>query len=185
MGISGTNGSGKDTAGKIIADEYGLLFVSVTDLLRDELRKQNLEINRQNMRDLGNKWRREIGPDVLIDKAIEIYEQKASDYKGLVISSLRNPGEAEYIHKLGGTLIWVDADPKIRYERVKKRRRSAEDEKTYEEFLSEEQEEMTSTGDTAALAIGEVKKLCDIFVENNSDNLEALKSDVLVRAETI
>jgi len=33
IGLAGTNGSGKDTVGHILADKHGYLFVSVVELL--------------------------------------------------------------------------------------------------------------------------------------------------------
>lgn len=176
IGISGTNGSGKDTVGQILQEDYGYLFVSVTDILRDELKKEGKKTERENMRELGDKWRREIGLSVLVDKAVEIFNSKKDTYKGLVVASIRNVGEVEHIHELGGIVVWVDADPQVRYRRVTSRRRSSEDEKTFEEFLKEEQDEMHVYGDETTLAVGEVKKLCDISIENNSDEKSVLES---------
>ena len=96
----------------------------------------------------------------------------------MVVASIRNLGEVEHIHKLDGKMVWVDADPEIRYKRVIGRNRSSEDNKTFEEFLKEEQDEMNAYGDEATLAVGEVKKLCDVFIENNSDDKEVFKSTV-------
>jgi dephospho-CoA kinase len=176
IGIAGTNGSGKDTVGQIMQEDYGYLFVSVTDILRGELRRLDKSTRRENMRELSAQWRRESGLAILVDKAVEIYNSQNREYKGLVIASVRNLGEVEHIHELGGALVWVDADSETRYRRVIGRNRSAEDTKTYEEFLKEEKDEMRVSGDEATLAMGEVKKLCDIFIENNSDNKEILKS---------
>lgn len=176
IGISGTNGSGKDSVGQILQESHGYLFISITDILRDELKKEGKSTERENMRGLGDQWRREHGLGVLIDKAIEIYNSKKDGYKGLAIASIRNVGEVEHIHELGGMMMWVDAEPEIRYKRAIGRNRSAEDTKTYEQFLQEEQDEMHVYGDEAGLAVGEVKKLCDISIENNSDDKEILKS---------
>ncbi len=178
IGLSGTNGSGKDTVGQILQEEYGYLFVSLTDILRDELIKQGKSTARENMRELSARMRKESGLGVLIDKAVEILDSKNEDYKGLVMASIRNVGEVEHIHELGGLMIWVDADPKIRYQRVTSRKRSSEDEKTFEEFLKEEQDEMRVYGDETTLAVGEVKKLCDETIENNSNNKDLLISTV-------
>ena len=90
-------------------------------------------------------------------------------YKGLAISSLRNPGEADEIHKINGLVIWVDADPKVRYQRIYSRARSAEDKKTFDQFLKEEQDEMHHAGDHHTLSMEGVKERADIFIENNTD----------------
>ena len=81
IGIAGTNGSGKDTVAEILEKNHGFLFVSVTDILRDELRKQNKPVKRENMRGLGDQWRRELGLAVLIDKAIEIYKTQIKNIR--------------------------------------------------------------------------------------------------------
>ncbi|HYF97122.1 MAG TPA: AAA family ATPase [Patescibacteria group bacterium] len=178
VGISGTNGSGKDTVGKILQDEYGFLFVSVTDILRNELIKRGQTPEREYLRELSAEWRRKDGLGILIDKAIKIYESKDNQYNGLVVSSLRNAGEADRVHELGGKVVWVDANPEIRYKRISGRGRGAEDDKTYEEFLGEEQDEMKSSGDETTIAVVEVKKLCDIFLENNTEDINIFKADI-------
>ncbi len=90
---------------------------------------------------------------------------------GLVVASLRNPGEADRVHELGGKVVWVDADPKLRYERVQNafRGRDGEDNKTYEQFLAEEEAEMQTTGDAATLDMGAVKAKSDMTILNESD----------------
>lgn len=163
IGISGTNGSGKDTLGQILAEDYDWLFVSVSDLLRDEARRRNLPIERQNLRKISAEWRREFGLGILMDKAVEVFKAADGKYAGLVISNLRNAGEADEIHQLGGKVVWVDADPKLRYQRVSSRSRSAEDQKTFDQFLKEEEDEMHEGGDAATLSMSAVKAKSDIF----------------------
>lgn len=174
IGIAGTNGSGKDTLGQILADDYGWLFVSGADFLRDEAKRRNLPIEREVLRTISAEWRRRYGLGVLVDKAVEIYKKADGQYRGLVVSPMRNPGEAQYVKDLGGTLVWVDADPKIRYERISKRQRSAEDQKTFKEFLKEEQAEMKPSGDEATLSLSGVKVKADTFLENN-DSLKRFR----------
>jgi len=184
IGLAGTNGSGKDTVGGLLAEEYGYLFISVTELLRDELRRRGLPIIRENTRMVSAEWRRESGLGVLVDKAVEAYNAEPGKYKGVVMASLRNPGEADRIHELGGILVWTDGDPKVRYERIianaHLRGRAGEDDKTYEEFLAEEAAEMykPADGDEASLNGAAVKDKADIFIENNGNDLEALKNQV-------
>lgn len=176
IGIAGTNGSGKDSIGEMLA-EHGWLFVSGSDILRNELKKRGLPIERENLRDLSAQWRRESGLGVLVDKAAQVFEKRggASKYKGWAIASLRNPGEVDRIHELGGKVVWVDAESKIRYERVAARLRGAEDYKTFEQFLAEETAEMKHSGDEATLSLGDVKAKADIFIENNGSDLEEFK----------
>src|ERR1700744_5750368 len=106
IGIGGTNGSGKDTVGHLMADKYGYFFVSVTDILRQELARRGLSPARHHMRELSAEWRREYGLGVLIDKALELYKSQDKGYKGLVMASLRNSGEVDRVHELDGIVLW-------------------------------------------------------------------------------
>lgn len=178
IGISGTNGSGKDSLGEILAKDHGYLFISVADFIREEAKKRGLPIERSVLRKIGAEWRREHGLGVLIDRAVEIYKKSEDKYKGLVVSPMRNLGEAQRVKDLGGTLVWVDADPKVRYGRITNRARSTEDQKTFEEFLTEEQDEMHQSGDAATLSMNDVKKIADVFIENNSNDLEVFKKEI-------
>ncbi len=169
IGVSGTNGSGKDTIGEYLQKEKDFLFVPATDILREEARKRDLPLERENLRAISAEWRRAHGLGFLMDKAVE---QAGEECKGVAIASLRNPGEADRVHELGGTVIWVDADPKIRYERVQNRQRSSEDQKTFEEFMQEEQDEASHSGDEATLNTLAVKAKADICIDNNFSTIE-------------
>lgn len=176
IGVSGTNGSGKDTVGHMLAERHEFLFVSVSDFLREEARKRGLPVEREVLRMISAEWRRDFGLGKLVDLAVDLYNQKPGEYQGLVAIPMRNVGEAKRIHELGGKLVWVDADPKIRYQRIKNRARSAEDDKTYEEFLAEERAEMKQAGDETTLNVAGVKAISDIFIENNGTDIESFKN---------
>lgn len=176
IGLSGTNGSGKDSVGELLQKKHSFLFVSVTDMLRLEAKKRNLPVEREVLRTISAEWRRTFGLGVLVDKAIEYYSEQGGDdkYTGLVIASLRNPGEADRVHELKGAVIWIDADPKIRYERIFSRQRTSEDDKTFEQFLADEKSEMTSTGDEATLSMVDVRDRADSVLINEEGSLEQL-----------
>jgi cytidylate kinase len=184
IGLAGTNGSGKDTVGHILADKYGYLFVSVTDLLRTEAERRSLPVEREVLRTISAEWRREVGLGVLVDKAVAEYEKTGDKYTGLVVSSLRNPGEADRVHELGGTMVWVDADPRVRYDRIQanapNRGRAEEDTKTFEQFQAEETAEMNkpTDGDDANLNMAAVKIRCDIFINNDDTDIAAFQATI-------
>lgn len=182
IGLAGTNGSGKDTVGHILADKHGYLFISVTELLRAEAERRGLPVERKVLRTISAEWRRQSDLGVLVDKAIAEYEKNKGDYVGLVIASLRNPGEADRIHTLGGTMVWVDADPRVRYNRVQanasKRGRAGEDVKTFEQFQAEEAAEMQQSGDNATLNMTAVKARCDLFLQNDSDDIDDFQAAI-------
>jgi dephospho-CoA kinase len=174
VGLAGTNGSGKDTVGQILAEDYGFFVVSATAMLEDELKKRSLEFERENKRKVGNEWRASYGLSAIVDKAIE--QAKTNGADKLVVGSLRHPAEAEKVKELNGIVIWVDADSHVRYERIQENNRGrVEDKKTFEQFLQEEQDEMYSTGDAAEISGAEVKKLADVSIENNGTREELLE----------
>lgn len=184
IGIAGTNGSGKDTVGRILA-EHGYLFVSVTELLRTEALKKGLEPSRENLRRISAGWRRDSGRlGVLVDKALAEYEKVKDKYGGVAIASLRNPGEADRVHELGGTVVWVDAEPRVRYERIQAnaaaRDRAAEDNLTFEQFLADEAVEMKrpAKSDEATIDMSAVKALSDVLIDNTTLDMAALRVKV-------
>lgn len=182
IGIAGTNGAGKDTVGHMLADKHGYLFVSVTDLLRREAERRGLEVNRENLRSISAEWRRQLGLGVLVDKAVAEFEAAGGKYTGVVLASLRNPGEADRVHALGGKVLWVDADPRVRYDRVqaglKERGRASEDAKTFEQFKAEEEVEMKQSGDSATLDMSAVKERADMTAMNNDKPQDEFLKDV-------
>lgn len=183
IGIAGTNGSGKDTVGAFLAEDHGYLFVSVTDVLRAELKRQGFPVDREHLRELSASWRREFGYGVLIDRAMDMFnDQPKGKYKGIAIASLRNPFEVDRVHELGGEVWWLDADPLLRFTRIRSnaamRARAEEDEKTYEEFLAEEKAEMHTEGDEATLNMAAVRDKCDTMMINGGSGLDMLKQEV-------
>lgn len=182
IGIAGTNGSGKDTAGHMLAEKHGYLFVSVTEMLRKEAMRRGLPVEREVLRSISAQWRRELGLGVLVDKTVAEYETNRDKYTGVVVASLRNPGEADRVHALGGTMVWIDADPRVRYDRVQKaiaeRGRAGEDKKTFEQFKAEEAAEMKSSGDSATLDMTAVKNRCDVFSHNDNSGLDKFRKDI-------
>lgn len=174
LGISGSNGSGKDTVSNMLAERHDFYVGSATDMLATELQRRGLTTERENKRELSAEWRRQYGMAAIVDRAVE--EAKAAGYDKVIVGSLRHPGEADRVHELGGKVIWVDADPQVRYQRITSIDRGrVEDKKTFEEFLAEEEAEKQQSGDAATLSTEAVKERSDIFLENSHESIEAFK----------
>lgn len=174
IGIGGTNGSGKDTIAKFLAEEFHFLNASATEMFLGELTKRGWPVDREHKRKLSAEWRREFGLGVIVDRAVAMFNENPEKYRGVAVGSLRNPGEADRIHELNGVMVWVDADPRIRYTRIQKNLHErtgthVEKDKTFEEFLAEEQAEMQHSGDAATLSTAGVKAKADIFIDNGGD----------------
>jgi dephospho-CoA kinase len=193
IGLAGTNGAGKDAVGALLADRHGYFFYSLTELLREECRRRGIPETRENTRMISTEWRRESGNmAVLIDRSMDVFTEAGgfTAYKGFVMSSYRNPGEVDRLHELGGSLLWVDADQRVRYDRIQKnaaaRNRADTDNKTFEQVQQEEYEEMhpPANADGAVLNLAAVKERADIFIANDGDTIDEL-DDALIRALNI
>lgn len=182
IGIGGSNGSGKDTIAKVLQERFGWVFYSTSDALREEAKKRGITVERENLREISRQWREAHGLGILVDKAVEKYhiERGEADDGGVVVGSLRNGGESARVQDIGGVVIWVDADPQVRYKRItsnKREGRSEEDDKTYEEFLAEEEAEMTNP-DPAALSSSDVRDAADFTFANDGDSLDDFMDEV-------
>ena len=142
IGITGTIGAGKGTLVEYLIREKNFVHYSVRGFLMEEIAKRNLPVNRDTMVSVANELREKNSPSYIIDC---LFEQAKWSGKNAVIESIRSVGEVESLRKQKGFLLLaVDADPKIRYERIVKRK-SETDHVSYNEFLQNEQREMTAT----------------------------------------
>ncbi|PID32426.1 hypothetical protein CR970_00530 [Candidatus Saccharibacteria bacterium] len=177
IGLSGSNGSGKDTIGHLLRDQFGWCFAGATEMLVAELEKRGLPTDRKHKANLSAEWRRQYGPAVIVDRGVEQFQ--ASGRGGLIVGSLRHPSEADRVHELGGVMLWVDADSRVRYERITTNDRGrVEDKISYEQFVADEQREMYPEGDSATLHTAAVKERADLFIANNGNDIDAFKDHV-------
>lgn len=184
IGIAGTNGAGKDTLGELLAERIGYKFRSVSDILREELTRQNIPHEREHTRALSTRWAKEHGPAVLSLKTIEAYveEEEREGYNGLAIGSIRRPAEAKAVQDEGGIVFWIDAERRIRYERTQLRGRSVTDVVSFEEWSRQEDIEMTppTDDDGSAMNMAGVRAIADIHIDNNFASFEAYR-DYLIK----
>ena len=138
IGLTGTNGSGKGEAAEFFKG-HGFAYLSLSDLIREELRQKGQEISRDNLIKMGNHLRKTFGADILARRTMEQVRGKT------IIDSIRNPKEVEYLQKQKEfTLLAVDAPPEVRYARVMDRGRD-ESVQTLEQFIAKEKEEMSES----------------------------------------
>ncbi len=171
IGLSGTNGAGKDSAGDLLQRKFGYTFVSVSDFLREEASRRDLPHERKFLSQISREWRSKLGEGALVLKVIEGMD--ATQPNPLVISSIRAKGEVETLHEHGGVVLWIDADPRLRYERITRNSRGrTEDNKTFEEFLNEEKIEMEGLPGSQGLCMQDVKNSSDFIIDNSNSMAE-------------
>lgn len=140
IGLTGFNGGGKDIISEYLKQK-GFTSFSLSDMLREECRKKNIPVTRENLINMGNELRSKYGNGVLGKLALE----KLKKGENAVITSLRHPEEVLELKKNPEfVLVKVLASQRVRFERIKERNRE-DDPKTFEDFLKFEEREFNSS----------------------------------------
>ncbi|OFY67739.1 MAG: hypothetical protein A3H98_07630 [Bacteroidetes bacterium RIFCSPLOWO2_02_FULL_36_8] len=141
IGITGTNGAGKGTLVEFLIKQKGYNHFSVREFLIEEIKKKGLPVNRDSMVIVANELRTKHSPSYIVERLFERAEKLKNN---CIIESLRAVGEVEALKKKEGFLfLAVDADPEIRFKRIRLRD-SETDKIDFTTFLSNEQREMNS-----------------------------------------
>jgi len=169
IGITGTLGAGKGTLVDYLVNQKGFIHYSVREYLIGQIIKQGLPVNRDSMTSVANRLRAQHSPAFIIE---ELYKEAALSGQNAVIESIRTPGEIEFLKKQGNfILVAVDADPKIRYQRISLRA-SETDHVSYQTFIENEKREF-STDDPNKQNLGKCISMADLVL-NNDGNVEDL-----------
>lgn len=184
VGIAGTNGSGKDTLGELLRERHDYEVVSLSDILRAELDVRGQEHTRENLSALSKSIREREGDGAMSASVIANWEQGGTD-QGLCITSIRMPGEAREIQQAGGIVVWVDADPQVRYERIRagNRSRGATDDLSFDEFMEQQAREMTPSEKGGGLNMAAVRELADVHVVNEFSSLDEYRAYLVTTFE--
>ncbi len=142
IGLTGRNAAGKGTVANILQNRL-FEYHSLSDTLRNELKKSGIDESREALTNLGNQLRESRGPGVLAELMID----SITSSRNHIVDSIRSPFEVQSLdreyekHKF--YLLSVDAKPEIRFQRLMKRSRSG-DSTTWDQFLAQESLEESS-----------------------------------------
>ena len=165
IGITGTLGAGKGTIVEYLKEKKNFRHYSVREYLIKEIEKQGLPVNRDSMTDVANRLRSDHHPAYIVE---ELYKQAVKVSENAVIESIRTSGEVDFLREQYNFYLFaVDADPKIRYERIRQRG-SETDHIDFETFLSNEAREMT-TSDPNKQNLSKCIQMADFRFDNNGD----------------
>ena len=177
IGITGTLGAGKGTLVEYLVKHEGFRHFSVRQFLIEEIKRHGLPVNRDSMTNVANTLRKKHHPAYIIEK---LYEKAIRHGGRAIIESIRTPGEIAFLRKQGNFyLLAVDADPKVRFQRIQLRA-SETDRIDFETFLTNEAREMNTT-DPNKQNLSECIRLADFKLTNNGsiDKLQQQLQEVL------
>ena len=174
FGLTGKNASGKGTVAEILKKK-NFTYHSLSDSLRDELKSLKKEETRENLIDIGNELREKGGPGVLADKLMP----KLNSENNHIVDSIRNPLEVISLRKETPLrrffLISIDADSRLRYDRLCSRGRIG-DTDSWEKFVEQEKKE-DNNDDPNKQQLSKTMEMADYNIDN-SGTLEELEAQV-------
>ena len=181
IGLTGKNAAGKGETAKYL-EKNGFISYSLSDIIRDECKERNLLPTRDNMIIVGNDLRTKNSPNYLAVKMNQKIAEGLRNNKNanFAIDSIRSPYEANELKKIKNfKLIGIDADSKLRFQRMLKRDRIG-DAKTFENFLLDEKKENLKNDNGQQL--DNTFAMSDVVVKNEETLSELYKKlDELIK----
>lgn len=164
LGFTGLPACGKGTAAKYYSEKYGAPTFRFSTSMRDLLDRLYLPQSRENMSTISRITREAFGQD-LYAKVMAGDVGKA-DHDIVVVEGIRRMDDVAELKKLPNfKLVAIEADMKIRYERLKVRGENSDDNtKTWEQFQKDHELE-------TEVSIPPVMAQADVVV-NNGGTLE-------------
>tara|TARA_Y100000310_G_scaffold219541_1_gene220936 strand:+ start:1822 stop:2817 length:996 start_codon:yes stop_codon:yes gene_type:complete len=162
IGITGYYSSGKSSVAEYL-EKRSFTHYSLSDEIRKEAKKRKIKPTRENLIKLGNKLRRDFGPNILARRVMK----KIDNSNHHVISSIRNKNEVLALKELDNFILLNITSPiEKRFEWLQKRNREG-DPKTIEELEKKELQEQSENIENQQLHLA--TKLADVTINNNSD----------------
>jgi dephospho-CoA kinase len=171
IGVTGTIGAGKGTLVEYLKGK-GFAHYAVRDFLMEEIESRGLPPDRDSMREVANELRESHGATYLVEAAHARALERGGD---TLIESVRAIREAEFLKGAGALILAVDADRRLRYERILARG-SSTDHVDFDTWVVQEEKELASVDPNEQNVIG-VMGMADGRIENDG-SLEELHAKV-------
>ncbi|KXB05264.1 hypothetical protein AKJ49_01180 [candidate division MSBL1 archaeon SCGC-AAA382A03] len=179
IGVVGLQASGKTRVASILTD-LGASRVRMGDIVWNEVKKRELEVNERNVAKIANELREKNGMGAVAKLCIPVIKEKGKKSEAVVVDGIRGIAEVEEFRKEFGkdfVLLSVEASEKTRYERIKGRKRR-DDIETFEEFKKKDKRERE-------WGIAEAIKEADYKIINEGSLSELKKKVSKIFKETV
>ena len=176
FGLCGQPASGKDTAADFFTAR-GFVHISTGDLLRAEMRKAGIPLDRAHMSEFAAQAKKERGYGYLAELAVAAIKEGGAKSSNAIVSGLRAGLEIDMLRKGFGPafkLLAIDAPIETRYARAKKRDRPGDD-IPFEVFKAQEERERASA--TGAQEVDKVISMADVVIDN-SGSVESMRAQL-------
>jgi dephospho-CoA kinase len=130
IGIAGTIGSGKGTVVAYLKQK-GFKAYSSSGILKEILTERGHPHTREYMADLAEELLASYPGGVLSLSLERARKEGAEDF---VLEAIHRMSEADFVRRMGGKILGVDADMRLRYERTVARSEGEKDAVTFEQF---------------------------------------------------
>lgn len=180
IGLVGPFGSGCSYVANKIVENHGYVYLSLSDVLREEYKKENpkkRKIERKDLQNFGDKIREENGADYLAKVICDrIAQDKTQNY---VVDSIRNPEEINCLRKSFAEffLVGVFAEPELRWGRVKGK--YDEDRRNFDE----DDKRDSNGGVEYGQRVTDSFRMADIILLNNENIVEGNKNEEIFLAK--
>jgi len=178
IGLTGPMCSGKGEVAGILQTK-GFEFTSLSDRIREKALEKGVELNRENLQNLGNELRKTMGNDILARLTLE----KIDMNKSYIIDSIRNIEELRLLKTYRNFhLLSLDSSPNIRFQRAKEKSKSylgiiEKEAETDEDLIKSLAIDSGLNQDNSGQNVRECMTLADFTIQNDG-SLDELKSNV-------
>lgn len=181
IGIVGAPLAGKETCANmleklLVEDGYSVSRHVFSEILRETLDLWGIPRGRDNEQRMAIVMNAEIGfGDGALSRAME-HRIMNEDVDVTILDGVRWFGDEKMLRELNdegvkSILVYIQADPKVRYARLLARNRAGESATTWEKFLEQEQAR-------TEVDIPEIGSRAEIVLDNNYDDIEHFHRDI-------
>lgn len=160
IGIIGPIGAGKDLITNYLQKRLNCSVYQISSELKDLAKENNISLNRENLINYSRQLVSIYGDEYLAKRILEKNNEEL-----IIVAGMRQIGQIDYLKNNSSLLlIGVYANPKIRFERVLRRKKMG-DPQTFENFVKIEKEE----DGVSVQRISDCMKKVDYLIKNETD----------------